>query len=255
MSEHALAIEIARCPLVTQAVTDAAHPCRDIVSVQRGPESQRQVPEGWAGALATARVLFVSSNPSISEPVPGEGPESVEAYPVAAESDDTIGEFITRRFDAAVRPHPFVLNNKHLRRDGTYAQHTTRFWSAINARAKELLGQSAHPNVNYAMTEVVHCKSKSQIGVPKAAATCAGRYLDPILRLSAAAVVVVVGREAHQQLAPMLDLPDPVYVVSRQLGGTERLVVYLPHPNAYTAKTFHGVHSAQDVARLRGACL
>ena len=57
----------------------------------------------------------------------------------------------------------------------------------------------------------------------------------------AAAVVVVVGKEAHQQLAPMLDLPDPVYVVPRQLGGTERLVVYLPHPNAFTAKTFHGV--------------
>ena len=109
-------------------------------------------------------------------------------------------EFLGRRFDQSVRPRPFVRNFRHLQRDGHYAHKPTRFWLSIQRRAEELLGDGADPSRNYVMTEVVHCKSKGETGVAAATATCARRYLKNILSLTAAPIVVVVGKQAHSRL-------------------------------------------------------
>jgi len=90
------------------------------------------------------------------------GRVSAEAYPVDRDPDEAIAEFITRRFDQSVQPSPWVLGDKFLRLEGTYARPSTRFWSAIRQRAAELLGPEADPHVDYAMTEVVRCKSKAR---------------------------------------------------------------------------------------------
>lgn len=240
-SARELALEVARCPLIRGAVPDPAHPCHEVVTVQTGPEAERQVPEAWAGALETSRVLFISSNPSISEPDDPASPETAEAYPNASASDEEIVDFVMRRFDPEVQTRPHVLHDRHRRKDGTYAP-TTRFWSAIRARAVELLGPGAEPFRDYAMTEVVHCKSRDERGVAQASSTCADRYLERIVELSTAQIVVVVGKKAHDQLAARLDLPEPPYLLERELGSRVRTVVYLPHPNAFQPKTFAGVH-------------
>ena len=239
---ESLALEVARCPLIPIALGNAAHPCHDVVSVQSAAEAQRQVPEAWAGGISTAKVLFLSSNPSISEPFPGESPESAEAYPVVSHTDAQIIDFITRRFDPTVTPRPYVLDDHHLQRDGQYRKSTTKFWSSIRKRAEELLGPGAEPHRDYAMTEIVHCKSKAEIGVKKAAATCGERYLDRIVHLSPAGVVVVVGSAAHGHLAEPWQLPAPPYAVWRAVGEKDRLVVHLPHPNAFAPKTFKGIY-------------
>ena len=236
-----LALQIARCPLISIALGDTTHPCHDVVAVQTGPEDERQVPEAWAGSLETARVLFISSNPSISEPTNPTRPGTAEAYPRASDSDGGIVEFITRRFDPDVLPAPHVRNNGHRQIDGSYAP-ATKFWSAIQARAVELLGPGAEPFRDYAMTEVVHCKSKGEVGVKKAATTCADLYLERVVALSPADVVVIVGAHAHERLATSLGLPERPYAVERLIGGRQRLVVYLPHPSAFGKKTFGGVH-------------
>jgi hypothetical protein len=136
--------------------------------------------------------VFISSNPSISVAAPGQPPSSAEAYPVAAWPDDEIAEFLGRRFDQTVRPRPFVRDFRHLQGDGQYAPKPTRFWLSIRRRAVELFGEAADPSRNYVMTEVVHCKSARETGVARAAATCARRYLDDILSLTACAVPKLV---------------------------------------------------------------
>ncbi len=95
------------------------------------------------------------------------------------------------------------------------------FWTSVQRRAEELLGPTADPSVNYVMTEVVHCKSKNEIGVSQAAETCAKRYLNDILALTDAPIVVVVGKKSHDCLnnALGLGLPEPPYITSRELGG------------------------------------
>jgi len=249
---RALAVEIARCPLLTLATEQAKHPCHDVVAVQPVAEPARQVPEAWAGALLTARIVFVSSNPSIAVAQPGSDPLTAEAYPTGAESDDKIAEFLMRRFDPTVKPKPFVMDDKHLQLDGEYHEDKTKFWTSIRARATELLEYPADPSADYVLTEVVHCKSKAQKGVAKASVTCADLYLDRILDLTPATVLVVVGSQAHQRLKGRLDLPQPPYNVLRVVGGRERRVVFLWHPAAFKGpKTFAGLYS--DFADLRVA--
>jgi hypothetical protein len=251
--ERALLIRVARCPLIRVALGDSGHPCREVVTVQGVAEDDRQVPEAWAGNLRQSRVVFISSNPSISMAGQGQPPSTAEAYPVAAWSDDKIVEFLGRRFDQSVRPRPLVRNFRHLQRDGHYAHKPTRFWLSIQRRAEELLGDSADPSRNYAMTEVVHCKSKGETGVAAAAQTCARRYLDTILALTTAPIVAVVGKQAHRRLHERLPhLPEPPYIRTAELGGRPRELVFIWHPAAFQGpKTIAGLHGPESVARLR----
>jgi hypothetical protein len=250
--ERALLLKIARCPLIAEALQNW-RPCTEIVSVQKVASADRQVPEGWAGNLRDARVLFLSSNPSISEAGPGQAADAVEPSPTASSTDDEIVEFIGRRFDQTVMPSPWVRNDRSLLRDGRYWPRPTRFWVSIRARARELLGEAADPARNYVMTEVVHCKSKQEAGVTAAARTCAQLYLEDILRLSAAPLVAVVGKKAHASLVAWLpSLPDPPYVVDAELGGQQRKLVYISHPSSWgEPKTIEALHGRETLRHLR----
>jgi uracil-DNA glycosylase len=123
----------------------------------------------------------------------------------------------------------------------------------MRRRAIELLGPSADPSRNYVMTEVVHCKSSGETGVAAAAQTCAERYLDKILSLSAAPVVVVVGKQAHAMLKLRFpELCDPPYLYTKELGGRPREVVFIWHPaSRMKGKTIAGLHGAESLDRLR----
>ena len=155
-----LLIEIARCPNVPLCVEGGheAHPCSTIVRSQsaRGLEDF-QVPEPWSGHIESAAVLFVSSNPSISD---------VEAYPRWSAPDDLIGEYFTHRFGGGRKP--WIKEGRYgLRRDGTYGRAVV-FWSAVRQRAIDLLDRPLRPGRDYALTEVVHCKSRAERGVREA---------------------------------------------------------------------------------------
>jgi hypothetical protein len=71
-AERAVLLRVARCPLIAEALTDVTHRCHQVVATQAGPEPDRQVPEAWAGNMREARVVFLSSNPSISLAGPGQ---------------------------------------------------------------------------------------------------------------------------------------------------------------------------------------
>ena len=253
LQERALLLEIARCPRIPAAIRDAEHPCHDVVEVQAGSGTRRQAPEGWAGNLRAARIVFLSSNPSLSMPVPGQSPETAEAYPTAGCTDEHIADYLGRRFDQAVVPRPFVREGGHLQLDGQYATRPTHFWASVHGRAAEVLGPEADPSRNYVMTEVVHCKSTGEYGVASAAPECAGRYLDTIFSLTAARVVVVVGRQVHAMLKLRLrELPEPPYVLERELGGRPRELVFIWHPaSRKSGKTIGGLYGAECLDRLR----
>jgi hypothetical protein len=250
--ERSLLLRIARCPLILSA-RQGGQPCSEIVACQQVAEPARQVPEAWAGNLRKARVLFLSSNPSISEPGPGQPDDAVEPFPTAGSTDAEIVEFIGRRFDQTVRPAPWVRDDRPLLRNGRYWPTPTRFWVSIRARARELLGDGADPARNYVMTEVVHCKSRGEAGVAAAAGTCARQYLDDIVRLSAAPVIVVVGKKAHAALTALLpELPSPPYVISAELGGRARSLVYITHPSSWGGpKTIEKQYGLDALVQLR----
>jgi hypothetical protein len=236
-SARALAIEVARCPEINRTAVEATHPCRTIVQLQGAPENpQRQVPEAWAGGLLTARVLYVSSNPSISEAGDHNSGELPERYPRASWDDEPISTFIVRRFDQRLA-HPLSVNDHFLREDGHQSPRHVPFWRVARKRSTELLGYPADPAIDYAMTEVVRCKSKKEVGVSAAAQVCAPRYLERTIGLCPAPLVVVIGSKARDRLSQLWPLSanfgredggtaDHTVLT---LGGIERLVAYLPH--------------------------
>ena len=229
--ERALLLRIARCLLIAQAAARAPHPCHRVVGTQTVPEPDRQVPEGWAGNLRDARVVFLSSNPSISLAEPGGPADAVEPYPTASASDEYIAEFLGRRFDQTVRPLPYICqDSRSLMRNGRYAK-AIRFWTEIRRRADELL-DDADPACNYVMTEVVHCKSRRNVGAAAASGTCARRYLSDILQLTEAPIVVVMGKIAQQVIRDWFpELPQPPDIHPQaELGGRRRTFLFIGQP-------------------------
>lgn len=199
-----------------------------------------QVPEAWAGSLDTARILFLSSNPSISED--DESGDLGEDYPLSSWPDDKIANFMMRRFDPDAG---FVRDDRFRRKSGEYSKRPVRFWLLIRRRAEELLGQ-ADPNRDFVMTEVVHCKSRSEVGVAEATETCSELYLNRLLKLCPANVVTIVGAKARDRVRAMWSLPEEfgrkdsvgvdekANLAVRTIGSRQRLVVYLRHPNSRT---------------------
>lgn len=129
--------------------------------------------------------------------------------------------------------------------NGTFAPQAVRFWSLVRRRAEELLGYTADPDRDYVMTEVVHCKSKGEVGVRSAAARCARRYLDRIIALSDAHLVVVLGAKARDRIRPIVGLGEEfgsmssvgderANVAVRDLGGAKRALCFLWHPTSIT---------------------
>ena len=141
-AEVALALEIARCPEVERARRLVSHPCSSIVRLQQEDPGTFQVPEGWAGNLSAARVVFLSSNPSISEDGADHRAGSAERYPRAAWADHYIADFMTRRF-APDAGH--TDGDRFICQDGTFAPQAVRFWTLVRRRAEELLGYPRIP--------------------------------------------------------------------------------------------------------------
>lgn len=242
-----LLVSICRCTNVTEALRDEAHPCRGVVTSQQSFEiADRQVPEPWVGHLGTAPILFLSSNPSISQ---------IEVFPTGDWADAALVDFFDGRFDERPNGKAWIRNGTQTRlRDSEEREYSrsVAFLAAVRRRASELLERPAVPGIDYCLTEVVHCKSAGERGVREATTTCAERWLEPVLSASPAPVVVVLGSvaaEAVQHIVPRDGVSRVVGPID--LGGRARLVVFMPHPNARRKRTFTGVLEAGELQTLR----
>lgn len=240
-----LLLRVARCPIVADCLAHPhePHPCREIVLSQGAPSlATHQVPEPWTGHIATAPILFVSSNPSISMD---------EEYPSGSWDDSDIIEFFEGRFDG---DDPRIRGGIYGRGlDGTYPKRGTSFWIAVRARAAELLQCPPTPGEDYVLTEVVHCKSLKEAGVPSALRFCAGRYLGEVIAASGARVIVILGTAArdafHLTFGSAVE-HDPFPVLSA--GGQPRSLAFLPHPASRApAKTLSGCLPVEHLNHLR----
>lgn len=235
--------EIAHCPHVNFCIQNPSveHPCREIVFSQSSSTlNEYQVPEPWSGRIEQAPILFLSSNPSIS---------SVEDYPRWSWSDDAIDDFFNNRFGGG-RKVWIVDGIKSLQKDGTYS--SVNFWSAVRQRAIELFQRNVTPGSDYAITEIVHCKSVNEIGVKKAQNQCVQSYLQKVLEMALARVVVVLGVRAREAMQYEFNIPKDVSLFGPiAIGDREKLITFLPHPNAFGIKTFAKCLNYEELESLR----
>ena len=130
-------------------------PCAPIVDSQRAAPGTVHVPEPWSGHITLSAVLFVSSSPSI---------DPAQAYPTDSWDDEMARHFFAGRFDLRAIPwvdhrmRPLLATTPPTDRD-----RGTRFWFAARARASELLDRPAVAGTDFALTEVVHCKSPAEV--------------------------------------------------------------------------------------------
>lgn len=234
-------IEIARCPNVDTCIDGSeAHPCHSIVSHQPLDLRERHVPEPWNGRIDSP-ILFLSSNPSI---------DAAELFPDWSWSDDDIVDFFENRFGGGKRwaeghLYPLLKNGERKRQ-------WVSFWANVNKLAQELLRRPANPAIDYAMSEVVHCKSTSQSGVREALEECTQRYLDRLVAVSSARVIVLLGRHAGSIVRKRFDLQTEKSVTGPvRVGTLERTFVFLPHPNAHVKRTFKACLQDSELRRLQ----
>jgi len=232
---------VARCPNVALCLeTDSLHPCRDIVQFQGVTSGEDfQVPEPWIGQIDIAPILFVASNPSIGK----------DDHSKGRATDDAIWDAHQFAFGGGSRQY-IVGGTKTTSADGAVLKNVA-YWSSVRARARELIPErEVVPGADYALTEIVHCKTTREFGVGAAAQTCAKMHLERVLSVAAACLVVVLGVVARRALLP--DLIRSNGIVDKVVGGRQRTVVALPHPNERgSLKSFHGNYGPSDIADLR----
>ncbi len=231
MTRDELLLSVTQCPELSRAKRDGSHPCAKIVGVQQG--DLRHLPEPWSGHIDAAPILFLSSNPSI---------DAKEDFPTASWDSGDIADYFNRRFE----PRAGYVTDKQYR--------GVRFWSSVRVRAGEILGRAAVPGRDFALTELVHCKSKNEIGVSDALPLCSRHWLSPVIEHSAAQVVVLLGSRARDVCVRLWELDGSKSAhFGVELGGIERAVVIIPHPNAFGPKKISDHLSEETLTRLQAS--
>lgn len=244
MPADGLLLEITNCPLVAECRRGSKAACSRVVEVQAAVSwTQYHLPEPWNGELESAPLLFVSSNPAI---------DARELYPTPQWSDAERIDFFRHRFAGGSRA--WTRSFRTLLRDGGYdtAPRAGRYWAEIHQRAIELLGPDPRPGIDYALTEVVHCKSGGNRGVAEARTECASRYLEPVLHAAAAKVIVIVGKQAWEVFADRYGEPPRSGVIrSAKVAGRERMLVSIGAPNSSEQRKLTYCLSSDDLAFAR----
>lgn len=271
-----LALDISSCCEVTNALNDKNHPCHKVVNEQTkliDVEIKRQRPEPWMGGLAKANLLFVSSNPSINEdPYP-----LGEVFPTFEWSEADSAAFFVNRCDPSDKDVKVTFKKPGqpdfltLCYDGEYRSGVSNpkrpqpTWKNTHDRAVELIGNNAHPHHNYAITEIVHCKSKDAKGVAEASTFCIEKWMGPIFTTSPARVVVLLGSKVRDHYAkPVLGAGSEFGssqgygeltqkerafrdIFVETVGGVNRVFVFNWHPVHAGMRVFRKVYGDQLV--------
>jgi uracil-DNA glycosylase len=221
--------DISRCAVIEDYFRDQAHfaePCRTIIRSQRPTnDMEHQLPEPWRGDIVGAPILFVSSNPSIGE----------DRNALGASSPDEVWNSYANAFS---NPRVMLAAKYSVTPNGTRSARAVQYWAEALGRAEELLDRVV-PGRDYALTEVVHCKSLKNKGVKEALNTCVGRYLDRVLTLSQSCVVIIYGDYAASVFAERYSVLRGVacYEGPTMICGRERFIIRLDAPGSNKVRT------------------
>ena len=232
MNHGQVLLALNRCHEVHKARITPNHPCAIIVGTQQ--PGNFQAPEPWRGHIDSAPILFISSNPGIG---------GSQGFPPSDWTDEQVIAHYQGCFDQE-NLAPSYIDEK--------LYSSIRFWQQVRGRAGEILGRRAKQGTDFALTEVVHCKSLQERGVWEARFHCGRLWMESVLEQSAAKVVVLLGRHAKDVCSELWSLQSHRSVdFGVDIGGKERGVVILPHPNARQRRKLADFATEDEILRLR----
>lgn len=199
-----LLIEIARCKELSAAKTDNNHACYSIVNSQGTAEFQ--IPEPWNGHIDTAKILFISSNPSIDEN---------ERYPIGSWNDTDIINFFENRF----KNMPYGEWSRYWKSIFKWAS-----WILLKKEVGQKLSDTEIDELKskIAITEIVHCKSTTDtILSAYCQKTCFNKHFRKVIELFNGKYIVAVGKIASDCINSHLD----------KVLYDGKIVIHTPHPN------------------------
>ena len=158
------------------------------------------LPEPWNGHISKAKILVVSSNPSIGVH---------EDFPTKDWEDDEIIAFFENRFTESEEGN-----------ESNFWKGIAKYTTWIFPEAKEMTTLEVLDKY-VAMTEIVHCKSKDEIGINECL-EFEKPFLSKILKEFKGDIVIFVGRFAKEYYASNKSL----------FSGTSFKIAEIYHPNA-----------------------
>ena len=110
---------------------------------------------------------------------------------------------------------------------------SVQYWRIVRAIASDLLGHAVRPGIDFALTEIVRCKSRKEKGVAEAMAECSSRYFEKTLEIAAAPLLIPLGKTARQGVADVAGTKSKIGLYGPiDLVGRDRWVLMLGHPSA-----------------------
>lgn len=241
--------DIAFCENVRKVlVENLSSPCEKIIKSQNCDYSNFQLPEPWSGDIENCCLLFISSNPAINKK---------EEYPDGSDywKKEIIEDFFINRFSEEEK---WTKDLRTRLKNSEFSKGMGKFWPAVRSTAKKLFGiENIKIGKDYAITEIVHCKSTNEKkGVPEALDTCAGKYLERKINLTKAPVIVVLGAIAGKYIRKKYGIGEKVLKVD--LVEINKTLVFLPHPNAFEIKDpkrLLSIEQLEDIRKKLKKCL
>jgi hypothetical protein len=232
-----LLLEISNCRNFFDDKTD----CNKMIM---NAHTDMYLPVPWQGHIVPTRILFISSNPSPLK----NGCLPLKDWPSLKISDFFECRFCQRREHAKYGDWAEEgIRYRIMPESPVSFNSSVPYWRDIKKTAEVMLSlyllgnkrDHVVPGCDYAITEIVHCYSKNQVGVRELKRTCSEKYFKRIIELPARDKVVfaVVGEHAREHVNKLYDLDLKIGdIVELNILRKQRLLVALPHPGYFTDK-------------------
>jgi len=219
--------------------------CENIIKSQKCSEYKDfQLPEPWNGDLENCKILFISSNPSFN---------SEEYYPLGDWDKSKVSDFFINRFNKNEDKNIWVKDELRPQlKDGDYSKkkNWVRFWAAVRSIARVILDtRSTNAGKDYALTEIVHCKSKDEEGVQEAMKTCADKYLDRIIKITKAKIIICLGEKASNVVKNRYRIETTEKFFEN--STMDKVFLFLPHPNAHVERKLNKILTQDELEKVK----
>lgn len=234
IDEKNLALAIASCSDVCDSLLDSTHPCHKVVAWQANQfqpaiakviGSQLQRPEPWTGDLGTAKIMFLSSNPSFNpeENFPNWNQEQWSQENISLFGAERFTKSRDRLFGAIDSPDKST-RDRTIGVDGNLSKEV-KHWRWVRRYTAFVLEKDISETSaisDYVMTELVHCKSFDEFGVMQALSHCSLKWFERIMDISPANLIFVGGKPAALAFVEMFKEQVPSHWGPWQNVGLEK---------------------------------
>ena len=204
-----------------------------------GSRNAFHIPEPWNGDIEHAPILFVSINPGFTpdELYPNlDDPNwTLPALTGVVFDNGKVEDFFENRFNNYYVRWSTSQGKSHFSvrlANGKY-KNVYGYWNYVQSIADFILNHPTTPGQDYALTELVHCKSRSTNVIPKKCFDeCMKKHFQDVLNAASnLRYLVVIGAPTRSHVAKFLHQFTPAKYVwyNTPINGKNVKVIYADH--------------------------